>query len=63
VDGAGNPGGYRVVCDLSNNPGPVRAEGRMVVDIFLIPVSVAEFIHLNVAVTDAGVDLNMLVNN
>ena len=39
--------GYLVVCDESNNTAQVIANNQLVVDIFVQPTYVAEFIRLN----------------
>jgi hypothetical protein len=52
---------YRVVCDDSNNPASVIDQNKLVVDIYVKPVKVAEFIYLNATITSTGVDLDKII--
>ncbi|EBF5808969.1 hypothetical protein FI575_09090 [Campylobacter coli] len=37
---------YLVICDTSNNPASVVASNQLVIDVYIKPTYVAEFIHL-----------------
>lgn len=46
---------YKVVCDTTNNTAQIIAENKLIVDIYVKPTYVAEFIHLrffNVGIND-----------
>lgn len=50
--------GYKIICDLTNNTPQVIANNQLVLDIYVKPVYVAEFIHLrftNIGANDFSV--------
>ena len=49
---------YKVVCDTSNNTPTVIDNNQLIVDIFVKPTRVAEFIRVNAVITATGVSLN-----
>lgn len=53
--------GFFVVCDLTNNTAQRRANGELVIDIYVKPVEVIEFIVLNTIVTKSGVSFQELL--
>ena len=52
---------FLVVIDESNNTPTIIDQNKMVVDIYLKPVRVAEFIQATVTITASGVDFQALV--
>lgn len=46
--------GYEVICDESNNPPEIQANGDTVIDIYLDAIMVAKRIHLNANVVRRG---------
>jgi len=52
---------FLVVCDSSNNTAEVINQNKIVVDIFVKPQQVAEFIQLNFNVTKSGVSFEELI--
>jgi phage tail sheath protein FI len=52
---------FMVVCDASNNPGTVIDANGLVVDIYLKPEKVAEFINVNVYVTRTDANFQELI--
>ena len=53
--------GYSVVCDETNNTAATIDAAELHVDIFVKPSRAAEFIQLQVIVTDSGANFNELV--
>lgn len=53
---------FFVKCDEENNPPQVRQEHEMIVDVFIKPPLTAEFIQVNVIITDSGTDFSELVS-
>jgi hypothetical protein len=52
---------YRVVCDETNNPASIIDENKLIVDIYVKPIKVAEFIYLRTTITSTGVDFAKIV--
>lgn len=52
---------YRVVCDTTNNPPSVIDNNQLVVDIYLKPVRVAEWIYLKSTIVATGVNFDDIV--
>ena len=46
---------FKLVCDSSNNPPAIEDMNELIVDIYLKPTMLAEFIHLNVYAVPTGV--------
>jgi phage tail sheath protein FI len=46
---------YKVVCDDTNNTAQVIDTNKLIVDLYVKPTRVAEFVQLNVVVTSSGV--------
>lgn len=66
LDGLGafdntNGVGYQVVCDSSNNTALVRDMNKLVVDIYVKPVGVIEFIELQMIITRSGVEFSEVI--
>lgn len=53
LTGATADDAFRVVCNLENNPTTVVEAGSLIIDIWLNPVQTNEFVHLQLAYTDA----------
>lgn len=53
--------GFLVVCDSTNNTPQTIANNNLVVDIYVKPIRVIEFISLNMIVTRSGVSFTELV--
>jgi phage tail sheath protein FI len=53
--------GYRVVCDTTNNTPDVIDRNELHVDVFVKPSRAAEFIQLQVIVTNTGVSFDELI--
>lgn len=53
--------GFMVVCDLTNNTAQRRANGELVIDIYVKPVEVIEYIVLNTIITKSGVSFQELL--
>lgn len=53
---------YRVVCDDINNPSSIIDQNKLIVDIYVKPVKVAEFIYLKSTITSSGVDFDMIIS-
>lgn len=50
---------FLVTCDESNNTAQVIDNEQLIVDVFVKPVRVAEFIQLNTVITATGVEFNV----
>jgi len=53
---------YRVVVDSTNNTPTIIDQNALVVDIFVKPTKVAEFIEINITVTKTGTEFRELVS-
>ena len=53
---------YRVICDDTNNPPSVIDQNKLIVDIYVQPVKVAEFLLLQTTITNTSVDLSTIVS-
>lgn len=56
-----NDDGFMVVCDGTNNTSQVIDTNQLVVDVYVKPPRVIEFISLNMIITKTGIDFNELV--
>jgi len=54
---------YKVIVDATNNTAEVIDENGLVIDIYLQPTKVAEFINLNCIVTPTGANFNEYVGS
>jgi len=54
--------GYSVICDETNNTAATIDRNELHVDVFVKPSRAAEFIQLQVIVTDSGANFNELVS-
>ena len=64
-DLSGDSGGledYRVKCDEDNNPPSVRQNHQLIADVYIKPPLTAEFIQVNVIITDAGVEFSEIIS-
>jgi len=52
---------YMIVCDERNNTPDVIDRNELIVDIYIKPVRVAEFILVNFIATRTGQDFNELI--
>lgn len=59
---ASDPNGYYVQIDASNNPPQAIDSNTLYINLFVKPISVAEFIQLNVIVTPSGASYTELVS-
>lgn len=53
--------GFLVVCDRTNNTPQVIANNQLVIDLYVKPITVVEFIQLNTIVTRSGISFTELV--
>ena len=54
---------FRVVCDATNNTSTVIDNNELIVDIYLKPTKVAEYIYLRTTIAATGVDFETLLPN
>lgn len=53
---------YRVICDDTNNPPSIIDQNKLMIDIYVKPIKVAEFIYLRTTITSTGVDFDKIVS-
>jgi len=58
---SGEDKGYKVVCDTTNNTPAVIDRNECIVDVYVKPIRMAEYIKLNVIVTATGTDFTELL--
>lgn len=53
---------YRLVCDDSNNTPSIIDQNKLIVDIYVKPAKVAEFLYLRSTIASTGVDFSKIIS-
>lgn len=53
---------YRVICDETNNTPSLIDQNKLIVDIYVKPPKVAEFIYLKTTITSTGVEFDKIIS-
>ena len=53
---------FRVVCNTTNNTPSIIDQNKLILDIYVKPVKVAEFLYLKSTIASTGVDFSKIIS-
>jgi len=52
---------YEAICDETNNPPEVLDTNKLIVDLYIKPTRVAEYMYLQTTILDSGIKMSELI--